>query len=86
MLVLQEMYHSVKDIDLTTGLWSESIKEGTSVPHTFHCLVTKMLKRTVVSDRHWYERSNRPNAFTAGNTYYKQSNYINKHVHPISIF
>ncbi|KOB78700.1 Peroxidase, partial [Operophtera brumata] len=36
-------------------------------PPTFYCLVVDQLLRNIVSDRHWYERPDRPNAFTFHN-------------------
>ncbi|KAJ8731724.1 hypothetical protein PYW08_014454 [Mythimna loreyi] len=62
--VLREMYEKVEDIDLLAGIWVERPISGGFVPSTFYCLVIDQLRRNVVSDRHWYERPNRPNAFT----------------------
>lgn len=47
-------------------LWVENLIPGGRVPHTMYCLSVEHLRRAVVSDRHWYERSNRPHAFTFG--------------------
>ncbi|CAB3242848.1 unnamed protein product [Arctia plantaginis] len=62
--VLREMYEKVEDIDLLAGIWTEKPMRGGFVPPTFYCLVIDQLKRNIYSDRHWYERPNRPNAFT----------------------
>ncbi|XP_063621662.1 peroxidase-like [Cydia splendana] len=62
--LLQELYQHVRDIDLLAGTWVEKPIEGGFVPPTFYCIVVDQLIRSMVSDRHWYERPNRPNAFT----------------------
>lgn len=62
--IFAEVYESVEDIDLLAGIWAEIPIEGGHVPPTFYCLVVEQLKRNMYSDRHWYERPNRPNAFT----------------------
>ncbi|XP_052750505.1 peroxidase-like [Galleria mellonella] len=62
--LLKEIYEHVEDIDLLAGIWMEKLIKGGSVPSTFYCLVVEQLIRNMISDRHWYERSNRPNAFT----------------------
>lgn len=63
--ILRELYEKVEDIDLMAGIWVEKHIKGGFVPPTFYCLVIDQLRRNVISDRHWYERQNRPNAFTA---------------------
>ncbi|CAH0626861.1 unnamed protein product [Chrysodeixis includens] len=63
--ILKELYETVEDIDLLAGIWVERPIKGGFVPPTFYCLVIDQLRRNVISDRHWYERPNRPNAFTA---------------------
>ncbi|XP_048478805.1 peroxidase-like [Plutella xylostella] len=62
---LRELYECVEDIDLLAGMWAENLVPGGFVPHTFYCLVSEHLVRNVVSDRHWYERAERPLAFSA---------------------
>ncbi|KAH9639751.1 hypothetical protein HF086_014509 [Spodoptera exigua] len=62
---LKQLYKDVTDIDLLAGIWVEKKKENSHVPPTFYCLVKEQLERSIVSDRHWYERESRPNAFTA---------------------
>ncbi|KAJ8731726.1 hypothetical protein PYW08_014456 [Mythimna loreyi] len=62
--ILREVYEKVEDIDLLAGVWVEKLIPGGFVPPTFYCLVVEQLKRNMISDRHWYERPNRPNAFT----------------------
>ncbi|KAJ8733049.1 hypothetical protein PYW07_015648 [Mythimna separata] len=62
--ILRDMYEKVEDIDLLAGIWVERPINGGFVPSTFYCLVIDQLRRNVISDRHWYERPNRPNAFT----------------------
>lgn len=64
--VLREVYEKVEDIDLLAGVWVEKPIPGGFVPPTFYCLVIEQLKRNTASDRHWYERAERPNAFTYG--------------------
>ncbi|KAG6457890.1 peroxidase [Manduca sexta] len=63
--LLKKVYEDPWDIELMAGIWSERLMEGAWVPPTVYCLIVQQLKRTVVSDRHWYERPNRPHAFTA---------------------
>ncbi|CAG9784806.1 unnamed protein product [Diatraea saccharalis] len=63
--LLKERYKSVEDIDLMAGLWLEKHVEGGYIPETLYCIMSEQLIRFVVSDRHWYERPNRPHAFTA---------------------
>ncbi|KAJ8733048.1 hypothetical protein PYW07_015647 [Mythimna separata] len=61
--ILKDVYEKEIDIDLMAGIWVEKpIPEG-YVPSTFYCLVIDQLRRNIVSDRHWYERSQRPRAF-----------------------
>ncbi|CAK1604589.1 unnamed protein product [Parnassius mnemosyne] len=62
--LLKEVYENVQDIDLMAGIWLERLIEGGNVPPTLYCIVVEQLLRVVASDRHWYERPNRPNAFT----------------------
>ncbi|PZC78258.1 hypothetical protein B5X24_HaOG202330 [Helicoverpa armigera] len=61
---LSELYKSVEDIDLLAAMWVEKPLDGGRVPHMFYCIVVEQLLRTMQSDRHWYERPNRPHAFT----------------------
>ncbi|XP_023939635.2 peroxidase-like [Bicyclus anynana] len=62
--LLKELYDDVTDIDLMAGMWVERPISRGRAPATFYCLTVEQLVRTVASDRHWYERHNRPNAFT----------------------
>ncbi|XP_072940721.1 peroxidase-like [Epargyreus clarus] len=62
--LLAEVYRHLEDIDLMAGMWVERPLPGGVVPPTFYCLMVDQLLRTIISDRHWYERPNRPNAFT----------------------
>ncbi|XP_075971185.1 salivary peroxidase/catechol oxidase-like [Anticarsia gemmatalis] len=61
---MSEEYKSVEDIDLMAAMWAENLVPGGRVPYTVYCLMVTQLKRVLASDRHWYERPNRPNAFT----------------------
>ncbi|KAJ2946835.1 hypothetical protein O0L34_g16163 [Tuta absoluta] len=61
---LKDAYDHIEDIDLLAGMWLERSIEGGHVPLTFYCLIAYHLRHNVISDRHWYERPNRPNAFT----------------------
>ncbi|KAJ8731725.1 hypothetical protein PYW08_014455 [Mythimna loreyi] len=61
--ILKDVYEKEIDIDLMAGIWVEKpIPEG-YVPSTLYCLIIDQLRRNIVSDRHWYERSKRPRAF-----------------------
>lgn len=62
--LMKSIYEDVEDIDLLAGLWLEKLIPGGHVPPTFYCLVVEQLLRNIISDRHWYENSERPNAFT----------------------
>lgn len=61
--MLKEVYEHPEDIDLIAGIWVERKIKGGFVPPTFYCLLVDQLFRSMVTDRHWYERPNRPNAF-----------------------
>ncbi|KAL0840028.1 hypothetical protein ABMA28_015353 [Loxostege sticticalis] len=61
--ILKEKYKHVEDIDLIVGLWLELPAEGSLLPKTLQCLMIEQHVRFLVSDRHWYERPNRPHAF-----------------------
>ncbi|XP_075971186.1 peroxidase-like [Anticarsia gemmatalis] len=62
---LRQLYDDVEDLDLMGATWAENPIPGGLVPHTVYCLMKDQLKRTLASDRHWYERPNRPKAFNA---------------------
>ncbi|CAG9115921.1 unnamed protein product [Plutella xylostella] len=62
--ILQRIYDHPSDVDVQAGIWSENYIEGGFAPHTYFCFVVQQMYQTVVSDRHWYERKNRPNAFS----------------------
>lgn len=64
--ILKGTYESIDDIELMAGIWLERPIGGGFVPPTFYCLVVDQFMRNIVSDRHWYERPIRPNAFTLG--------------------
>ncbi|XP_028175570.1 peroxidase-like [Ostrinia furnacalis] len=61
--VIKDKYKHIEDIDLMAGLWTELPAEGSFLPKTLQCLMMDQHVRFVVSDRHWYERNNRPHAF-----------------------
>lgn len=67
--LLKSAYEDVEDIDLIAGIWLEKLIPGGHVPQTFFCLVVEQLLRNVMADRHWYENSERPNAFTLDQLY-----------------
>ncbi|XP_026319017.1 peroxidase-like [Hyposmocoma kahamanoa] len=62
--LLKDLYENVGDIELMSGLWVERPKEGSKVPDTLYCMIVEQLLHNLRSDRHWYERDSRPNAFT----------------------
>ncbi|KAG6457902.1 peroxidase [Manduca sexta] len=66
---LQILYEHLEDVELMAGIWSENLMEGAWVPPTVYCLTMNQLKRSVASNRHWYERPNRPHAFTKAQLY-----------------
>ncbi|KAG6457894.1 hypothetical protein O3G_MSEX010552 [Manduca sexta] len=61
---LKSKYSCVEDIDLLAGVWMEELMDNAFVPPTFYCIVKEQLLHNVKSDRHWYERADRPNAFS----------------------
>ncbi|KAL0840027.1 hypothetical protein ABMA28_015352 [Loxostege sticticalis] len=61
--VIKEKYKHVEDIDLLAGLWVELPATGSFLPKTLQYLMLEQHFRFLVSDRHWYERPNRPHAF-----------------------
>ncbi|KAG6457899.1 hypothetical protein O3G_MSEX010545 [Manduca sexta] len=61
---LKSKYSCFEDIDLLAGVWMESIIDNGYVPPTFYCIVKEQLLHNIKSDRHWYERADRPNAFS----------------------
>ena len=63
---MKDVYEDVRDIDLMAGLWSERILEEGQIPQTLACLLKDSILKTIKGDRHWYERRNRPHAFTHG--------------------
>ncbi|KAJ8731730.1 hypothetical protein PYW08_014460 [Mythimna loreyi] len=61
---LAHIFEDVRDVDLMAGLWvSKSIKGG-YIPELLADILIDQWYRSVKSDRHWYERDNRPHAFT----------------------
>ncbi|XP_050557135.1 peroxidase-like [Spodoptera frugiperda] len=62
---LSDIYESVEDIDLLAAMWVEKPIPGGYVPRIFYSILAEQLLHTMKSDRHWYERPNRPHAFTA---------------------
>ncbi|KAL4703135.1 hypothetical protein ACJJTC_010692 [Scirpophaga incertulas] len=62
--MLRDRYNHIEDIDLMAGIWLEKHVRGGRIPSTLFCLITEQLGRTIASDRHWYERQDRPHAFT----------------------
>ncbi|CAH0729040.1 unnamed protein product, partial [Brenthis ino] len=75
--LLKEKYKHIEDIDLMAGIWSERLIKGGYVPSTLYCVVVDQMYRNIVTDRHWYERPNRPNAFTLGKLFFikKKNNF-----------
>lgn len=54
------------DIPLIVGIWLEKKIFGGYAPKTLYCLKAKQLKRFREYDRHWYENSERPDAYNDG--------------------
>ncbi|KAG6457886.1 hypothetical protein O3G_MSEX010549 [Manduca sexta] len=61
---LREIYNDINDVDLLVGLWGEKGGKQGFVPPTLGCLLGEQMYNEIVTDRHWYERPNRPYAFT----------------------
>ncbi|XP_075971049.1 peroxidase-like [Anticarsia gemmatalis] len=62
---LKQVYTDLIDLELMAGTWLEKPIPGGRVAHTLYCIFVKQLRYSLTSDRHWYERPNRPHAFTA---------------------
>ncbi|KAF9807336.1 hypothetical protein SFRURICE_007051 [Spodoptera frugiperda] len=64
IFLLKQVYGHVKDVDLLAAMWIEKTMEGGHIPLTFANIINDNIMRALKSDRHWYERPNRPDAFT----------------------
>ncbi|XP_075972452.1 peroxidase-like [Anticarsia gemmatalis] len=62
--LLKEIYEDVIDVDLMSGLWLENPMKGGKIPQTLACIMMEDLLQSQTCDRHWYERCDRPHAFT----------------------
>ncbi|KAJ8733044.1 hypothetical protein PYW07_015643 [Mythimna separata] len=61
---LQDLYEDCRDVDLMAGLWTSKTMKGGNIPEIMAYILNDAWYRTVRSDRHWYERKDRPHAFT----------------------
>lgn len=61
---MQEIYEDVSDVDFLAGLWVSRPIEGGIVSEIGARVLEEQFINTIKSDRHWYERENRPYAFT----------------------
>ncbi|KAJ8731718.1 hypothetical protein PYW08_014448 [Mythimna loreyi] len=66
IIIMQEVYEDVRDIDLLAGIWTERLHKGSHIPPTLTCLLMDSIIKSMKGDRHWFERCNRPHAFTHG--------------------
>lgn len=66
IFLLKQVYGHVKDVDLLAAMWIEKTMEGGHIPLMFANIINDNIMRALKSDRHWYERPNRPDAFTRG--------------------
>ncbi|CAH0559675.1 unnamed protein product [Brassicogethes aeneus] len=57
IILLQKLYKSVDDIELTTGGSVENHVQGALAGPTFVCIMLKQFSKTRLSDRFWFERS-----------------------------
>ncbi|CAH0626859.1 unnamed protein product [Chrysodeixis includens] len=64
VLLLQEIYEDVRDIDLIVGLWAEEPMKYGRIPATLASILNDDILRNRKGDRHLYENSKRPNAMT----------------------
>ncbi|XP_075971182.1 peroxidase-like [Anticarsia gemmatalis] len=62
--LLKEMYEHPKDVDLIAGLWLENAMKGGNIPQTLACIITDHFSQAQKCDRHYYDRCNKPHAFT----------------------
>ncbi|KAJ8731728.1 hypothetical protein PYW08_014458 [Mythimna loreyi] len=63
--LLKSTYEHVKDVDLMAGGgWCEKNMKGGNIPLTAANIINDNTMRAIQSDRHWYERRDRPHAFT----------------------
>ncbi|XP_022816299.1 peroxidase-like protein 3 [Spodoptera litura] len=64
VIKLMNHYENVADIELLVGIWNEVVMKGGHLPPTMACLMNDHILKIIQADRHWYERQNRPHAFT----------------------
>ncbi|KAJ8733046.1 hypothetical protein PYW07_015645 [Mythimna separata] len=63
--LLKSTYAHPRDIDVIAGGgWCEKNMKGGNIPLTVANILNDNTLRAIKSDRHWYERCNRPHAFT----------------------
>lgn len=62
--ILQSLYASFEDVDLTVGGALETHVEGTLAGPTFLCIITKQFHRTRLADRFFFERDDEEIGFT----------------------
>ncbi|XP_025421585.1 peroxidase isoform X2 [Sipha flava] len=60
---ITQLYKSVDDLDLYTGLLSERPLDGSILGPTITCLLADQFLRTKLGDRYWYETGEKPQAF-----------------------
>ncbi|XP_046565071.1 thyroid peroxidase-like [Haliotis rubra] len=62
---LEEMYHSVDDIDLYSGGIAEAPVAGAAVGQTYICLIGEQFKKLRDGDRFWFESTDAVTGFTS---------------------
>ncbi|KAJ8731729.1 hypothetical protein PYW08_014459 [Mythimna loreyi] len=62
--IMKPLYKDVRNVDVMAGLWVSKIMKGGHIPELLAHFLNDAWRRAVRSDRHWYERPNRPHAFT----------------------
>ncbi|CAG9787403.1 unnamed protein product [Diatraea saccharalis] len=61
---LSQLYECVDDIDLFVGGVMEQAVHGSTLGHTFQCIVAEQFYRTRVGDRFFYDNSEMPHSFS----------------------
>ncbi|KAJ8733043.1 hypothetical protein PYW07_015642 [Mythimna separata] len=64
IVILERLYENVEDIDLLAGMWCSKMMDGGHIPELLAYILNDAWYKAVRSDRHWYERKDRPHAFT----------------------
>ena len=62
-LICYSVSNIVDDIDLWTGLYTETKVDGSAVGPLLNCLLGKQFEATKFGDRHWYQNTEEHSGF-----------------------